>query len=500
MNWSWNNPKLWIPSHILAVVTGWVLISTGNRQESHDQPGQEASTTPHKTKASRQREQLNRSNPAGRLVWNLLEEIDNPDTAEEFIPAKDRAAAARAAIDEWIKDGRDPKLLSEAKTRFGHWLETDPKAALLYWNGSGSSGTLVLAPLAEVARPYLETTSLRELKEWFKESQGLLTGAARDVMIDVFAKVIADNQDLSALEDALAEAPSQNSNRLVSQAIMAWPKEKLAAIEEFVRKNPGPQGLQAFVTRLDAEQRIEWIRHELRNQGDLAKILRESGMLVSIAYGATGTSVQERVNLLNELKLTVSASNLARGDVQRWLASTDGATDGTMSDWKHRLRQGEMGARQILDETRRALPTIAAEHPDEFRQTLFKQLAAIRPASAVDLISDLPMQQREAALLDAAMGVAGQADPQHLFELLSQMPPTLASKPNDRYQVWIRAAAPSYNKYGESYSAWVAAMPQGIERDWALSGLYANFQSYDPEKAESYRALKTMPPGWKPAK
>ncbi len=504
----WKGGKIriaWIVTHVLAVAFGWTAVSfvTGKKLEST--PRIAPPVLPQKTKSSVQRQQLDRSKPAGKLVWSLLEQIDSADAEDAALPAKDRAAAARTAIDEWVGDGRDRKLLSEAKIRFSHWLEADPKAALMYWNGSGSMGNPALSSLTELARPYLETTGLRELKDWIKEPDGLLTGAARDVVIDVFSKMIAANQDIGTLESELARNPAPNTSRVVTQAIMAWPKENLGSIEDFVRRNPSSQALQAFVNRLEAPDRIEWMRRELRAEGDLAKILRESGILAGMVYGATGASISARIGILDEMATgsphsNISAVHMARGDLIRWLASADAETEGNVSDWKHRLRHGEIGARQVFDEARRALPTLAAEQPEEFRQTLLKQMAAIHPASAMVLISDLPLQQRESAMLDAAMGIAGQADPQKLFDLLSQMPPTLGSKPNDRFQVWIRAAAPYYDKFGESYSAWVAAMPHGIERDWALSGLYANFKSHDLEKAESYQALKTMPPGWRPAK
>src|SRR5690606_39171751 len=87
-----------------------------------------------KTKSSRQRASLDRSNPSARLVADLLEEMDTAASPDSLAPAADRAAAGRAAIDAWANDGRDKLLLAEARIRFAHWLESDPKAAITYWN------------------------------------------------------------------------------------------------------------------------------------------------------------------------------------------------------------------------------------------------------------------------------------------------------------------------------------------------------------------------------
>ena len=101
-------------------------------------------------------------------------------------------------------------------------------------------------------------------------------------------------------------------------------------------------------------------------------------------------------------------------------------------------------------------------------------------------------------MLESAFFSGGSANPQALLDLVSTLPPHSGSNANERFRVWLRAANPSVGRLGDSYGAWVLAMPHGVERDMALSGLAAHFDADDPQASATYRAAKTLPEGWKP--
>ena len=108
------------------------------------------------------------------------------------------------------------------------------------------------------------------------------------------------------------------------------------------------------------------------------------------------------------------------------------------------------------------------------------------------------MAEREKLMLDSAFFSGGAANPQALLDLVSTLPAHSGSNANERFKVWLRAANPSVGSFGDSYGAWVLAMPHGVERDMALSALGAHFDADDPNAAAAYRAAKTLPAGWKP--
>lgn len=498
----------WLVTHGLAIAAGWAIVSTSGRRSETAAAATHLPEPARKMKVSRQRQQLDRTSPSARLVLNLLEEMDAAGEREPVAPAKDRAAAGRAAIDAWIMDQSDPALREEARVRFGHWLEADHEAALLYWDGSGSAGNLAMMGLYDVARMRLETVSLGDLAQWIRASKAPARGIANTVILDVFTESAARSRDQGLLVEILGELPPDASGRLLAQALRAWPEDQLGSLEDLVRVYPDRTALQTFLSRLKPEDVIKWVRTEMRNEGSLAPMLKESSVTGGVISGAAGTSVQDRLALMSEIfgndpnssYANVKPANLVRQDLARWLDQSDLETEGGMSDWRHRLRLGEISSRQVMDEAIRDMPKVAAEQSEEFRKFLFEQLVSIHPVSSMELISDQPLRQRERSMVEAAMTLAGRADPQNLVELLSQIPPSLASKPNDRFQVWVRAAAPAYDKHGESYVSWVSAMPPGIERDWALAGLVAHFKAGDPGKSEYLASLKTMPSGWRPAK
>jgi hypothetical protein len=116
------------------------------------------------------------------------------------------------------------------------------------------------------------------------------------------------------------------------------------------------------------------------------------------------------------------------------------------------------------------------------------------------LLADLPVADREKLMLESAFISAGAGNPGALLGLVNTLPSHPGSNADERYRVWLRAANPNVAKYGDSYGAWVMALPHGAERDMALSGLAAHFDADDPQAAAAYRAAKTLPADWKPGR
>ncbi len=490
----------WIPTLALAFAVGWFFAPAGNPNR-----GTATAPPPGKSKSSTARDRLDRSNPAARHISDLLEEMDSAASPDSVPPAADRAAAGRAAMDDFISSHGS---LTEGRVRFAHWLESDPKSAIAYWNSIGTPDGEDSGALAPVARKRLENIDPEELLKWLSENPDLTTGAARNTMFAFLAKACATGKDADLLKRAMAALELSAANRLLLITIVSASPDGSKPLEPIVRESHDSTILRNMLFKMDPLEANRWIRSEIASDGSLADLLKDRSIIASVAIAARGSSIDSRLALIDfadetEGKIRSSkypASFLVSGDVDDWFAYRVESMGNPMSDWKHRLRMGEIDASGIMEEARRALPEVAAEMPDEFRNKIFDEVASVDPASAMQLISDMPQKEREKSLIKTGMNIAGQSDPQKLMELVATMPPTRASSPRERFQVWSRATAPAYRKYGESYVSWVTDMPPGIERDWALSGLSAHFMADDPEKSARLKSLKTLPAGWKPAK
>ena len=493
-------------SHGVAFVLGWLLMTTGSDDKPSARPEAATAAGEARTRSSRIRERVGGETPAGRLIWSLLDADDAMAGVPEILPAKDRAAAARAAIDAWVAESGNEDLLHEAQARFGHWLEIEPKEALIYWNGSGIGTSRALALFSEIIVPRLDGFDVPTLTAWLKTPTDFSSGPARELILNSLGKSIAKAGDLALLKETAAELDASAQAKLYLTAFRGWPPEKLAGLETCLRANPNQELVLAYVDRMKPEPRLAWLRGVIEGDDPLAKMLTSGRLAGSIAYYASGASLDERMDLMSRVSMNSGGpatpeetrARLLSLDVMNWLNTSGAGTEGTMADWQHRFRNGEISAQQILAEAKRALPELASTQAEELRRTVFSRMAAVNPAQAVALLSDLPLQEREKLMLKAAASVAGAADPKVLYELVSQIPVGVTSSANDRFQVWTRATAPAYRKYGDSYTAWILGLPHGVERDMALSVLAFDSASRDPELAASLKAAKTLPPGWRP--
>jgi hypothetical protein len=131
------------------------------------------------------------------------------------------------------------------------------------------------------------------------------------------------------------------------------------------------------------------------------------------------------------------------------------------------------------------------------RKQIFSQLALRDPEAAVALTEPFDPKVREQLLLKAAADpyllVGGDAE--RLLKMFTALPPRKEQGPlQARFMAWGQITNNAYRTYGDSYPAWLLALPASVDRDMALSQLAMAVKGTDPELGARLVAAKTQAP------
>ena len=123
---------------------------------------------------------------------------------------------------------------------------------------------------------------------------------------------------------------------------------------------------------------------------------------------------------------------------------------------------------------------------------LERLLLAANPAKALELLSNLAPNDRYKQVIKLSQRSVN--DPRQLLEVYQAVPmdPTMGPL-QERFEVWNKVGNNAYDRYGDDYVTWVEKMPEGRDRDMALSALAIRIDRKYPEEAARLRSLKTVP-------
>lgn len=489
-------------SHTLVAGAGWALVMMMRPPLPAPATESSSAATESRQATGKTRNRDSWQGDGGRLLRELAEKKDKLDDFSDIPPAPDRAAAAMAAIQAWRSDPNNDSLRREVCARLSHWIEADPKAAITYWNQQpiwpGPPFVEILASAVANLKPATLLTCLDT------PSDSHLMDGRKLALIMALGKALAGTESSSQLADTLKTLQPSYGTTLLGTAIQAWPEDRLDALAPLIAGSNELDVLRAYCLRLPGNRQRAWLQSQFA--GQMPTDPSQAAMLRALVAGATGLPLQERIDWMARLEAVtgktserpITSQFLVNNDITRFLNESNLSEDGLLGDWRHRLRYGQVTAAEVLAEVQRVLPAATNVEPDFLLNTVFKHVAQYAPEGAMGLLGGLPVAEREKLMLDSAFMSGGAGNPQALFDLVSTLPPYPGSVGNERFKVWIRAANPSVSSYGDSYAAWVLAMPHGVERDMALSALAGHFDPIDAERSATYRAAKTLPPGWKP--
>jgi hypothetical protein len=435
-----------------------------------------------------------KAGPGGeQLLARLAERFPLGGDYRDITPAKDRGAAARAALQAFFAATHDPELLRLAKARYLHWLESDPGEALSFsaWNPH------IELNFADVLAKGLDQADTGFLEQLANRKDGLdglnqmFSGSfLHRLLMDAIAKHLAREESAASLPARLDGFDERNRDWLRSSLIGHWPRERLSELAPLVDWKSGDHFANHYFQRLRPEDQVRWLRDAL--QSDLTGQPALARSLLAQLEKATAFPLDERLEWMAKLASRpgqeFSSKSLAESDLSEWLARAYHDPAHPLSDWHHRLREGQLTGNEMMLEVEEAFPELAAREPEEFRRRIASSVAWTDPETSLELLRDLSSEQREEVLFKNLC-----VHPDVLLRLMTAMPPSSASGLQRRLDAWKRSAEYSMETYGDFYPAWVLALTHGSERDMALAGLADHLEIDDPETARFYRSAMTLP-------
>ncbi len=138
-----------------------------------------------------------------------------------------------------------------------------------------------------------------------------------------------------------------------------------------------------------------------------------------------------------------------------------------------------------------------AAAPAEMGKAIFPKLAMQDPVAALRMVGNLDPKAREQLVLKAAAQplLLVMGDAERLLGLFDALPPNAEQGPlQARFMAWNQITNNAYHTHGDSYPAWLLALPNSVNRDMALSALAMSVKGTDPELAAHLQAAKSLAP------
>lgn len=492
-------------SHTLVAGAGWTLVTMvqpafSSRRTEVPVPGPGAQSGPSKSQIREPG-----TGEGSRLLGDLMDKRDRLMDFRDILPAADRAVAARNAMQAFHGAPADRALLREAAARLAHWLATDPEAAMAAWDSHATSPGFIRRPFSTLLARATADAGIDSLLACLQrpadsDPAHLHVPIVRSsVLLPILAKAIAATGSASDLKEAINKLQATQGTILLGKAIQAWPANRLETLAPLLAGSMDAEVLTSYFQRLPNSQQRGWLLAQFG--GELPDDPAQARLLSSLVNQATALPLQEQLEWLARLDHASGRKGISysgkdpfiRDQITEYLSRMSWTDDSALSDWRFRLRHGQISAAEVMAEVRRAMPEAAASEPDLLARNVYQHVATYDPEGAMDLLAELPVADREKLMLESAFSSAGTGNPQALLGLVNTLPSHSGSNADERFRVWLRAANPNVAKHGDSYGAWVMALPPGAERDMALSGLAAHFDADDPQAAAAYRAAKTLP-------
>lgn len=479
-------------THALALGAGWAAYQAANPTPSSDRPSSPAAAHPPRDKELSRRAQ--RIIDAARAAAGQpFHRGLNPDQKTEIeqairttrIPEDIAAALETIALSYHAEPGESGPLNPEAAALLYHWLARDPEAAFAWAKTlSGPVNSLVgdhlwkaFAMQAELQEP---ASLLPMLLVAEKHAQGR-------GMASILADRVARQPDATLIARVKASASKETWNEFMWCLPREWPAERGADFVKFAMEQGSPEIIAAFKPGPGLSWG-RWMKQLLEDESVPASFreqLRDHPRLKNQMSVDTTLPLADRLALSGRPDTPETWADIGRRDIENFLGNED--------DWPRAVKLGEATAAEVLAAVTAANPDIAASSPDMVRDLVFSRLVKQDPAAAMSLLAAFPPEERSQRALYAARTDLKDATPPTFLALLQQVPADSPGQWEDRLDAWNRSSSYQHNWNGEHYTAWVQALPPGLDREMALYALARKIEKQDPALAASLRADITDP-------
>jgi hypothetical protein len=416
---------------------------------------------------------------------------------DSFVLDSDPAKQYEAAVDRYKKD---PEQWAELQLISLAWLRQDADGFLaVLARGEGSAFGLYGA-VKERCRELSREQTLELLGKL--EATGQPSGAQA-----LFSHLVSSSIASGRLQDALALAeqlePRQKNSFYMRLSIECPEKLRPEAFKWFADQGQieclrqmalhigegGPGGMD-YSWFGEMAERYPETREMLVVRGLYQDLMMNTWLQMPVAQGlAEMVAGMPGTTLSDEDKRSKALSRLC--------AQAAGAALGEIWNPERTAAAGPLTLEQIVDQMGLRAKELFAIAPDEMRKAVFSQLALHDPEAAVALTEPFDPKIREQLLLKAATGPTQvrEGNAEQMLKLFTALPPSKDQGPlQARFMAWGQITDNAYRAYGDSYPAWLLALPNSVDRDMALSHLAQAVKGTDPELSTRLVAAKSQTP------
>ncbi len=417
---------------------------------------------------------------------------------DSFVLDSDPAKQYQAAMERYAKN---PQQWAELQLISLAWLRQDTDGFLAFL-AKGKGDGFAFGLFGAVKERCLELSREQKLELLGKlEATGQPSGVQA-----MFSHLVSSTLASGRLEDALALAeqlqPRQKDALYTRLAIECPEKLRPEAFKWFAEHGqtgciwkmafPAGEGREAgmdYSWFREMVERYPDIREVLVNNGLYQQVMMDSWLKLPVEQGLAAMVAGMPGTLSDEEKRSKALDRLC--------SQAAGAALGEAWNPERTAAEGPLTAEQIVNQMGPRAKELFAAAPDEMRKQIFSQLALRDPEAAVALTEPFDPKVREQLLLKAAADpyllVGGDAE--RLLKMFTALPPRKEQGPlQARFMAWGQITNNAYRTYGDSYPAWLLALPASVDRDMALSQLAMAVKGTDPELGARLVAAKTQAP------
>lgn len=146
------------------------------------------------------------------------------------------------------------------------------------------------------------------------------------------------------------------------------------------------------------------------------------------------------------------------------------------------LREGKLKVSEVLSYSRKTFPIHHQAANETMAVKLFEQFSPFDFSTSIAFLEGVDAAAKEKAFLQQCNQLlANQGDAQRLHEILTNHPAGNGQLNGRFVGPWNIITKHAYERYADSYPEWLIALPQGADRDMALSQLAYQQQAEEPE-------------------
>ncbi len=370
----------------------------------------------------------------------------------------------------------------------GQWMDIDANAAMSFmakgYASAGGSRIVANLFLQDLAGKHLEKHGLPAL-------MAALSGRGTFVesLVPVVSEDLSKRGSVQELQQMKADFPEFFEGPQMGHELgRKWPVERRDELLAILAPKTAAEVMSGIAARMEGSSGGEWILTRLRN-GGISPELRDAmakGSIGSPDRFVSGIPLQHRIDIMRELGTLGEGDEdeikgrMIRDSLESLFISYKSEDDSLFS-----LHHGVLSAREVMEIAREKTVDPGEDHA-LYNSHMFRELAEENLSAAMDLLADMPPQEREKVKADAARGASRDMRPDVFLKLTESV--NAAGNEELLQEAWNNQAAMQLRRFGAFYMDWVKSLPPGENKTRALTSIQRS--KYPRFAAEAGKILK----------